>query len=990
MEVIEDGNIMDRVPILLQRDLEYYQANQTVLSETVCKGVVGGRLDFPRTASFASMKMVFWLEEEFSIAFRHGSGMFVQSEEDDKGDTGVAKTSDPDKFVTLTVKSADLLLEHLHVLVQEALDHADLPVLTATLGAAALLKNSLHCYVQVMEDAGSSDKLTLLQACYKRYITMAEAVGERVLDLHNRVLSLYILQDSGGRPIDDQSHSTPESGSPSVQGWWLYMQAICANGADLAGLDVQHQSRDVRDVHSKCIELFKCMVYRGAELHYIHQIFKIKKDCPEPNVKDHPFPWFTFVSPNLFDGSFDDILVKNTQEFSKKTAIGLELLVLLAQPQPSWSLLVKVLMMRKCHMLRMLLIYNIRHMSKDNSKWPASGLWYSMHGKPGKCKGFLCTADGYCKFKGDDDAADECARTAGALTYVIGTVGCKTEIESSLSYALEVSGREWAACLDKRQVWCDRRPPWLAGVLAMVQSSLHFLPPILVNAIQTGASMYQTMSLCLTCISRTLDCLPQGFKNTTSVLQDCLPSNVNPVGGSVLLQMLITVAYEELLEWARLEVAKEKNKKTLRNARPDGAHALRAAPGYLVHRLCYGIKNKELEVELFMNSVNVDILCLQNISLGKLHHYGGMGRALDLLASYSTHRLQKVDVNNMRSFVSVVRMGVPQGSILGTVQNPSLKNSLSFEAIHESAQFLVSSYDVKRCSDRACAIDRKMIVGRRNVCDNFINFGPYVMYLCLKEYTFECSALFLDISEVNGEPHKHEKSRRAEGKHVRIVALDRTNTSSSVSFDGSQSTPSAIALAIAEALCSIDEDDKHTEELKQLAMLAQKPVTLSNLYGLEDFPDLVGFDIKSDTPATNAERTSDAAALTSQILMSAAGRDSLRVIYDHLQLHSEWLYKELGIQEPAANTAENEISLNKAPLLYIMFHIGRRPFDQYLREEWPMPWSRLVQTAKAWSGVDGARGHVMRRHDVRHKTHKNNKALRELGEIFKTPAQGVL
>lgn len=25
MEVIEDGNIMDRIPILLQRDLEYYQ-----------------------------------------------------------------------------------------------------------------------------------------------------------------------------------------------------------------------------------------------------------------------------------------------------------------------------------------------------------------------------------------------------------------------------------------------------------------------------------------------------------------------------------------------------------------------------------------------------------------------------------------------------------------------------------------------------------------------------------------------------------------------------------------------------------------------------------------------------------------------------------------------------------------------------------------------------------------------------------------------------
>lgn len=47
-----------------------FQSNQTVLSETVCPGVVGGRLDFPRTASFAAVKIVLWLEEEFSIAFK--------------------------------------------------------------------------------------------------------------------------------------------------------------------------------------------------------------------------------------------------------------------------------------------------------------------------------------------------------------------------------------------------------------------------------------------------------------------------------------------------------------------------------------------------------------------------------------------------------------------------------------------------------------------------------------------------------------------------------------------------------------------------------------------------------------------------------------------------------------------------------------------------------------------------------------------------------
>ncbi|GBP28864.1 hypothetical protein EVAR_24540_1 [Eumeta japonica] len=42
----------------------------------------------------------------------------------------------------------------------------------------------------------------------------------------------------------------------------------------------------------------------------------------------------------------------------------------------------------------------------------------------------------------------------------------------------------------------------------------------------------------------------------------------------------------------------------------------------------------------------------------KLHHYGVTGRALDLLASYLTNR-----VNNLRSSGSVVHMGVPQNAI---------------------------------------------------------------------------------------------------------------------------------------------------------------------------------------------------------------------------------------------------------------------------------------------------------------------------------------
>lgn len=112
-----------------------------MLQETICSGIVGGRLDFPRFASFASVKIVLWLEDEYFAAYSKHSGLLDLSEINDDGDDkddddkysgcgGIVKSSDPEKFVLLATKTADSLLEHIHTLSQEALDHADLSVLT--------------------------------------------------------------------------------------------------------------------------------------------------------------------------------------------------------------------------------------------------------------------------------------------------------------------------------------------------------------------------------------------------------------------------------------------------------------------------------------------------------------------------------------------------------------------------------------------------------------------------------------------------------------------------------------------------------------------------------------------------------------------------------------------------------------------------------------------------------------------------------------------
>ncbi|CAH2095977.1 unnamed protein product [Euphydryas editha] len=53
------------------------------------------------------------------------------------------------------------------------------------------------------------------------------------------------------------------------------------------------------------------------------------------------------------------------------------------------------------------------------------------------------------------------------------------------------------------------------------------------------------------------------------------------------------------------------------------------------------------------------------ILLSKLEYYGVNGKALDLIASYLSNRIQHVSINGTNSSGSVLKMGVPQGSILG-------------------------------------------------------------------------------------------------------------------------------------------------------------------------------------------------------------------------------------------------------------------------------------------------------------------------------------
>ena len=61
----------------------------------------------------------------------------------------------------------------------------------------------------------------------KEYQDMREALAERVLDLHCRLVSLYVLQDMDCLHWEDpQPFFESERGSFVVQMWWLYMQGV--------------------------------------------------------------------------------------------------------------------------------------------------------------------------------------------------------------------------------------------------------------------------------------------------------------------------------------------------------------------------------------------------------------------------------------------------------------------------------------------------------------------------------------------------------------------------------------------------------------------------------------------------------------------------------------------------------------------------------------------------------------------------------------------
>lgn len=625
---------MDRIPILIQRDMQYYQQNQVVLQETICSGVVGGKMDFPRYASFASVKLVLWFEDEYYAAYKRNSGLlhihqFKEGNENEMEEVApsgaaIVKSSDPTKFVSLITKSTSLLLDHLHTLSQEALDHADLTVLTATIGAAALIKNALWVYLQNVsvsmcppkgdEEGGS------LKISHKQYSEMTEALAERLLDLHCRLLTLYVLQDADSLNWEsNKSFFESERGSYTIQMWWLYLQgtrddlwnsvppsmaqrvfseilnetltlltvrytqtspsqsrsqlllvdicnillcmaellpAICDSGEALVGLNITNQTKTIRDIHAKCHDLFICLLFRGAPLGTLHKVVKKNSRVMFQTNPTGVVPWIKFVFPRLFNAQEEASSIGKLTDFSANTAICVELLSLFNAPQPNWQLLIKCLLMRNTKLATLILQHLLQNIPSDDAfvetlKQPL------MNAKSfkKKCEGFLCGMECTNVAKWTQENTNNPIEQTNyqvvlALCYVLITAGKSNDIQRTvINYLDNLPHKNWANCLDKRQVWNQKRAPWLEAILYIIYPILDPIVHMLLSAVQTGnTSLYQAMSLAISCFTEMWDCLPDCVYKVTQALMEILPTDVRPLGDHVLIQILFAALYTKLLE----------------------------------------------------------------------------------------------------------------------------------------------------------------------------------------------------------------------------------------------------------------------------------------------------------------------------------------------------------------------------------------------------------------------------------------------------------
>lgn len=109
-----------------------------------------------------------------------------------------------------------------------------------------------------------------------------------------------------------------------------------------------------------------------------------------------------------------------------------------------------------------------------------------------------------------------------AITYLLTVIGKASDVKATLTASFERSiHRDWSNCLDRRQVWNQKRPPWFEALHHFIYPLLTPIANILISSMQTGATIYQVIRL--------IQCHFQAILNTFShIWLDYGPSDFMP------------------------------------------------------------------------------------------------------------------------------------------------------------------------------------------------------------------------------------------------------------------------------------------------------------------------------------------------------------------------------------------------------------------------------------------------------------------------------
>lgn len=170
---------------------------------------------------------------------------------------------------------------------------------------------------------------------------------------------------------------------------------------------------------------------------------------------------------------------------------------------------------------------------------------------------------------------------------------------------------------------------------------------------------------------------------------------------------------------------------------------------------------------------------------------------------------------------------------------------------------------------------------------------------------------------------------------------------------------------LAECICAIDEDNKHTELLA--ALVNQSVESQKRMRNLETDLEEAGNDNASTskddldaTPGTNThEARSDeeydvenadyiSEVLASDVLTTSVGKQSVKMMYKYIKYNVEFLLQQLNVSDVEPDPSDEKpgqwIHEKKPEMLNLMFHIGFQPFDQLLTGKLNLDYMAWLQT----------------------------------------------